>query len=117
MNTELNNLLLQLLSYKSISDNLEECKKCINFCIKYFTEQNLNIYVKEIEVEGVSSVLFTNTENCLDLDIMEICYIYVVLATINDNILYGRGVDDMKGFITVVVKIFEYMIKNNIGLK
>ena len=48
---------------------------------------------------------------------MEICYIDVVLATINDNILYGRGVDDMKSFITVVVKIFEYMIKNNIGLK
>ena len=24
---------------ETISDNLEECKKCINFCIKYFTEQ------------------------------------------------------------------------------
>lgn len=124
MNTELNNLLLQLLSYKSISDNLEECKKCINFCIKYFTEQNLNIYVKEIEVKGVSSVLFTNTENCLDLDIMEIGHIDVVPATeqllvpeIKDNIIYGRGVGDMKGFVAVAMKMFEYMIKNNIGLK
>ena len=46
MNAELNNLLLQLLNYKSISNNLEECKKCINFCIKYFTEQNLNISIE-----------------------------------------------------------------------
>lgn len=123
MNIEVYNLLMDLLKFKSVSGG-DECKKCIDFCINYFKDSKLKIFIKEIEVNGVKSVLFTNVENCLDLDIMEIGHIDVVPASqkmfkpeIKDNIIYGRGTGDMKGFVAVAMKLFEYMIKNNINLK
>jgi len=117
---ELTEKLVKFPSYTNENGAIDEC---LNFCINYFGN-NSKIFVRREEKNGVKSVLLSNTET-LNFDVLEVGHIDVVPVNSNDmfnpkiinNIMYGRGTGDMKGMVAVAMKVFEYIIENNLKLK
>jgi succinyl-diaminopimelate desuccinylase len=117
-------LIVKLVEFPSYSGNVEAIKNCLQYCIDYFDDIRDKIFIKKIENNGVQSVLLSNCDT-LDYDILEVGHIDVV--PVNDsamfkpkivgNIMYGRGVADMKGPVAVGMKILEYVLKNDINLR
>lgn len=113
----------KLIKFPSYTGNNEAINQCLEFCINYF-RNNSKIFIKREQKNGVKSVLLSNI-GTLDFDVLEVGHIDVVPATSNDmfipkiinNIIYGRGTGDMKGFVAVAMKIFEYIIENKLNLK
>ena len=94
--------------------NEDNCKIAINECLKIF---NNNIKIQSYK----NSVLLSNviTDN---FDIISTCHIDVVPMSIyninkKDNIIYGRGVFDMKSFLVSALFNLKYIIDNNINIK
>lgn len=94
--------------------NEDNCKIAINECLKIF---NNNIKIQSYK----NSVLLSNI-NTNNFDIISTCHIDVVPMSIyninkKDNIIYGRGVFDMKSFLVSALFNLKYIIDNNINIK
>lgn len=94
----------------------KNCKIAINECLKIFNNDINKQFYK-------NSVLLSNA-NCNDFDVISTCHIDVVPMQNNnynitkkDNILYGRGVFDMKSFLVSALFNLKYIIDNNINIK
>ena len=120
---ELLELIKKLIEFQSYTGNQKAINDCLKFCINYFIDKN-NVYIKQIEINKNKSVLISNIDTS-DFDVLEVCHIDVVpvnntkqyIPNIIDNIMYARGSGDMKGFVAVAIKLFEYAINNNFNLK
>ena len=116
-------LTKKLVKFQTITGNFEEINKCFSF-IKEYISNKKNVFIKEKELNKVKSILFSNIETN-NFDVLEVCHIDVVPVsninmfnpTIDNNIMKGRGTQDMKAFVASAIKLFEYIIDNNINLK
>lgn len=114
-------LTKKLVEFKTDSNNKEENKKCLDFCIDYLKHLNPSVRIEESNRHY--SALISNTET-LDFDVISIGHIDVVPAepdmykvTEKNGKWYGRGVADMKGYISVMIKTMEYVLENQLPLK
>ena len=122
---ELVELIKTLIKFQSYTGNIDAINSCLNFCIRYFKNLNRqNIFIKEVCYQNTRSVLISNVDT-LNLDVLEVGHIDVVPVNdfkmfepiIKDNVMYGRGTGDMKGFVASAIKLFEYVVDNNFNLK
>ena len=116
-------LIEKLVKFQSYIGNQKAINDCLEFCINYFKNKN-SIYVKQVEKNNIKSVLISNVDT-MDFDVLEVGHIDVV--PVNDfemfnpkvisNIMYGRGTGDMKGPVASAMKLFDYVMENNLKLK
>ena len=119
--SDLLDLTKKLIEFPSVEGNSNAINNCLDFCIKYLS----NVYIKQVEKNGVRSILFSNTDNCLDFDVLEVGHIDVVpvkndsmfIPKIVGDIMYARGSGDMKGSVAVAMKLFNHVVKNNYKIK
>ena len=117
-------LTKKLVSYKTVSGNFDEIEKCFSFIKDYMSKNKNKYFIKEIEHNKVKSILFSNVET-MDFDVLELGHIDVVPVNndemfnvkIENNIMKGRGVADMKSFVASGIKLFEYVLENKKDLK
>lgn len=105
------NLISDLVSFKTVHLNYQEFEKCINYIRHFFNETLLNI--REFEFNENKSIIISNTES-KELDIIFCGHIDVVPdddesfeLVQKGDLLYGRGVSDMKGQIAVMMKLMK----------
>ena len=96
--------------------NKDNCKIAINECLKIF---NNNIKIQYYKNSVLLSNIITN-----NFDVVSTCHIDVVPMLSNiyniekkNNIIYGRGVFDMKSFLVNALFNLKYIIDNNINVK
>lgn len=116
-------LTKKLISFPSYTGNDVAMNDCLEYCINYFSN-NPNIFIKRVEKNNIKSVLISNADT-VDFDVLEVGHVDVVPANdismfnprIEGNIMYGRGTGDMKGSVAVAMKLFDYVIENNLPIK
>ena len=111
------NLISDLVSFKTVYPNYDEFDKCNNYIKDYF--KNTNLIIKEYEQNNEKSLVIANNEE-FEQDIIFCGHLDVVPAEDDSmfsvkqigNILYGRGVADMKGQDVVMMKIMKELDTN-----
>lgn len=116
---EMLDLIEKVIKIPSYTGNTRAVLECFDIYKSIFL--NKKVYIKEVNNNGYISILFSNY-NTLDLDVLSICHTDVVenfeyKMTKKDNIIYGRGVFDMKSFIIMNLLNLKYLIENNINTK
>lgn len=109
----------KLVKLKTTENNINEIKEAVNLCINYFNDVKDKVFIHEIN----NSILISNY-NGLNFDIISTCHIDVVPIQNNiynikkeNNIIYGRGVFDMKSFVVNALYNLKKLIQNNINTK
>ncbi len=109
----LEKLISDLIRFKTVQNNQEEFEKCFEYIRNYFNKTQL--IVKEFVSNGHKSMVISNTEE-KNLDVIFAGHIDVVPASdeifepiVKGNIIYGRGVFDMKGAVAVILKTLKHM--------
>jgi acetylornithine deacetylase/succinyl-diaminopimelate desuccinylase-like protein len=114
------NFIENIVKIPSYTGNFRAVEECFVLCKDYCD----NCFMKEVEVNGYRSVLFSNVDT-LNFDILSVCHIDVVPSkvydmSVNDNIVRGRGVFDMKSFVVVALynlkRIKNFNIANKYGV-
>lgn len=112
-------LICKLVRLKTV-DSVVEINRAIDICIDYFNEIKSEIVLKKINNE-YPSVLISNSDN---VDVLSTCHIDVIPMQTGvydllkrDNILYGRGVFDMKSFLVSALFNLKKIIKQKINVK
>ncbi len=113
------NLIEKVIKIPSYTGNTEAIIECFNIYKNIFLDTK--IYIKEINNRGYLSILFSNFDT-IDLDILSVCHTDVVENSEykmikKDNIIYGRGVFDMKSFIIMNLLNLKDIIENNINVR
>lgn len=105
------NLINDLVCFKTVYPNYEEFYKCIEYIKDYFKGSRLHI--KEYNFNNDVSLVISNTIS-KELDIIFCGHIDVVPADDklfkirkSADILYGRGVCDMKGQVAVLMTLMK----------
>ena len=113
------NLIEQLIKLKTTENNTNEIKLAIDLCINYFNNIKDKIFIHKIN----DSILISN-HNGFNFDVISTCHIDVVpmqneIYNIkkDGNIIYGRGVFDMKSFVVSALYNLKKLIQNNINTK
>ena len=109
----------KLVKLKTTENNIKEINQAINLCINYFNEVKDKIFTHTIN----NSILISN-HNGFNFDVVSTCHIDVVPMQNNiynikkeNNIIYGRGVFDMKSFVVSALFNLKKLIQNNINTK
>ncbi len=122
MNTKnLADLISDLVSFKTVHPNNDEVTKCIKYIKDYF--QTSGLHIKEFEFNNSKSIVISNHENTTS-DIVFCGHIDVVPASESlfsikkdGDILYGRGVSDMKGQVAVMMQVMKNLAQENSNKK
>lgn len=112
---ELLKLITDLVNFKTVYLNNKEFDNCFEYIKKYF--KNNNLYIKEYAFNGSKSIVISNSKS-KTLDVVFCGHIDVVPAQDNlfnikkdKDILYARGVADMKGQVAVMMQLMrEYTV-------
>lgn len=114
-------LITDLISFKTVDTNYKEFDSCIYYIKQYFKNSDLNI--DEFEFNGSKSLIISNKKS-LDFDLIFCGHLDVVSGSndlfkinIKDDILYGRGVSDMKGQVAVMMTVMKEFAKKKIDKK
>ncbi len=106
-------LTAKLISYKTVSGNHEEVKKCYDFIKEYLGK---DFYYKDIVYNDFLSLIISTRPDFENFDILFNGHIDVVSAKEEDftakivgDKLFGRGSIDMKGQIACIL----HLLKNN----
>ncbi len=112
----------KLMTFKTISGNMEEIEKCLSFCGEL--GKKMGAEVKIFRKKDLSPAILISNTKSKDFDAMVLGHLDVVPADekmfvpIEKNgKLYGRGALDMKSFAAVAFNTMEYVIKNKLNLK
>ncbi|HAN10264.1 MAG TPA: hypothetical protein DCP90_06605 [Clostridiales bacterium] len=104
-------ILSKLISFKTLSNNKNEIEKCIEYIKSYMVDTNKNI--QEYDYNGVKSLVISNSEGkafdvifVVHIDVVPASDELFVLREVGDR-LYGRGSFDMKGAVTVTLKLMK----------
>lgn len=113
------NFIDNLVKIPSYTGNHNAIKKCFDICKSFF--KNVKTFIAETEKNNYQSILFSNC-NTFNFEVLSLCHMDVVSnneykMTQKDNIIYGRGVFDMKSFIVSGLTNLKYLIENNINTK
>jgi acetylornithine deacetylase/succinyl-diaminopimelate desuccinylase-like protein len=116
-------LLEELVKIPSVSSDIPELLRIINYCKDYFKNYK-NVFFKDFISNRKPSVLISNCDT-LSLDLLTLGHLDVVpvqdnsmfVPVIKDGKMYGRGVVDMKSADVVSMKMLEYVLENNFKLK
>ena len=107
MNTELISLIKKLISFKSETENNEECLNCLNYIKEYLSQYNIIAEINNFN--GYYSLFASNLKTDV-YDLILSGHIDVVpanesqfQATEKDDFLYGRGTIDMKTQVATMV--------------
>ncbi|MDR0571916.1 MAG: M20/M25/M40 family metallo-hydrolase, partial [Rickettsiales bacterium] len=117
-------LIIKLVEFPSYTGNIGAIEDCLQYCVDYFKDYEKKIFTRKIKSNGMPSVLLSNCDT-LDYDVLEVGHIDVVPVNSMDmfkpkiigDIMYGRGVADMKGPVAVGMEALEHVIKNNLNLR
>ncbi|MFH1643566.1 MAG: M20/M25/M40 family metallo-hydrolase [bacterium] len=120
-NENLLKLISDLISFKTVYPDKDEFTKCIKYIKNYF--KGANSCIKEFEFNDSKSIIISNTDS-KNFDVIFNGHIDVVPATENlfilkkeDDILYGRGVSDMKGQVAVMMQVMKKISKKQMNKK
>lgn len=109
----------KLVKLQTTENNIKNINQAINLCISYFDDIKDKIFTYKVN----NSVLISN-HNALDFDVISTCHIDIVPmqnntynVKKNDNIIYGRGVFDMKSFVVSALCNLKKLIQNSINTK
>jgi len=93
--------LEKIISFQSVSGNIKEIEKTLDFVKSFFVEKKVEI--QEFEKNNVKSLLISN-QKILDFDVLYVTHLDVVAASadqfklrIAGDKLFGRGTGDDKG--------------------
>ncbi|MBR2141421.1 MAG: M20/M25/M40 family metallo-hydrolase [Rickettsiales bacterium] len=115
-------LLEKLVKYKTTEGNYKEIDDAIACCLGYFGE--LKIFTVEKTIDKNKSIFISNA-NDFNVDVLSICHMDVVpmqsniydVTKRNNNIICGRGVFDMKGFLVSAIHNLKKAVVQNIKTK
>ena len=116
--------LSDIIKIHSVSSNISELAKCLDYCINFVSNgNNKKIFVNKKEFNGIPSVLLSNVDT-MKFDILSIGHIDVVPARddmfkpkVLENKIYGRGSADMKSGILVALDILRDVVKIGKNIK
>ena len=118
---QLIDLIKSLMKYKTITGNLPEIKKCLQYIQDIL--RPIGAHVQIYEQNGFPVIMATNTADT-HLDALVLGHIDVVPAEddmfqpyVENGLIHGRGSLDMKSFAAVAINSLEYVIKHNLNLK
>ncbi len=116
---EILDLIERVIKIPSITGNLKTTMECFDIYKSIFL--NKKIYIREVSNNGYISILFSNVDT-MSFDVLSVCHTDVVenieyKMTKKDNIIYGRGVFDMKSFVIMNLLNLKELIENNINVK
>ena len=104
----------QLVNIYSYSYNQKNIELAINLCKSFYPLK----YIKETAHNGFKSALFSNYDG-FDFDVLSLCHIDIVECPMEmlqlkqqNNIIYGRGVFDMKSFLISSLENLYRLQKN-----
>ena len=112
MNTQnLLKIISDLVLFETVYSNVNEFSNCIGYIKNYFKDSNL--YIEEFEYNNSKSLIVSN-HKATQFDVIFCGHIDVVPASSqfftlreDGDILYGRGVCDMKGQVAVMMQIMR----------
>ena len=112
--------LSEIVSIPSITSNITESDRCIDYCIDFIKNNtSTNPFILKKYFNNFPSILIANKETML-YDVLAICHIDVVPAKqemfipkIINNRMYGRGTADMKCGVLVALDILKDIINTN----
>ena len=114
-------LISDLVSFKTVHPDYDEFTKCITYIKDFFQSSGLSI--KEFEFNNSRSLVIYNHEDKTS-DVIFCGHIDVVPATeelftvkTKGDILYGRGVSDMKGQVAVMMQVMKDLSQQHSGKK
>lgn len=121
LNTNLENLLRDLITFESDKDHSEEIKKCFNFAVGYLKKAGLK--VKTYSSNGRPSLIAARKlkkhyQFILNghLDVVPASYPNAFNPLTKRDKFYGRGAGDMKGTVAVMIKLFEEPKLKNVDM-
>ncbi len=101
----------QLISFKTTPSNFDEFEKAVNYIEKYFSKTSVSIEKHQF---NKFPALFISTTGLKHASIMLQAHVDVVDGNdsqftpyIKDGKMYGRGTSDMKGFVSVAMKLIK----------
>ena len=104
-------LLIKLISFKTITGNFKEVCSCYDFIQDYLGDK---FYYKKYKYNNYESLLISTNPDFNNFDILYNGHIDVVsavdqefIARIEDDKLFGRGSIDMKGQIACILHILK----------
>lgn len=113
------NLIDKLVKIPSYTGNYSAIGECFKICKSFFGDTK--IFIVENEKNNYQSILFSNYST-LNFEVLSLCHMDVVTNNEykmiqKDDIIYGRGVFDMKSFIVSNLVNLKYLIENKINTK
>lgn len=107
--------LSRLISYETLTSNLEQNKKALDFIVSKIDKR---ASVKRIK-NNSSEILIASNGKTLEPDICYLVHVDVVAGrpdqfkmSIKDDVAYGRGVSDMKFSIPIGYELLNQLIEN-----
>jgi len=114
-------IISDLISFKTVFPNEKEFFNCITYIKNHF--KNTNLHVEEFEFNNSNSLVISNSKT-KQFDLIFCGHIDVVPASEDlftvkkdGDLLYGRGVCDMKGQVAVMMQIIRELSQENSKLK
>ena len=113
---EIVKILSDLIKFKTTADNPKEIEKCANYIIKYLRGKGM--VIKKITKNGKISIVAA-FKNSLHYEIIFNAHFDVVPAMspnlyspkIEKNKLYGRGSEDCKGQVAILMYLMKHFIR------
>lgn len=107
-------LIERVIAIPSYTSNFRAVNECFEFYKGIFN--NCNVNLREVDDGGYKSILFSN---CItnNFDVLNICHTDVVESieyklSKKENVIYGRGVFDMKSFVIINLLNLRKLIEN-----
>lgn len=114
-------IISDLVSFETVYPNAREFHDCVEYIKNFF--KNSNLYIEEFEYNSSTSLLISNHKT-KHFDVIFCGHIDVVpapkhLFALKEDldILYGRGVCDMKGQVAIMMQIMRELPQEYSGKK
>ena len=116
-------LVSELIKFKTCQKNPEEIKRCLDFCKDFFSEEVVDgkVFIKEYKKNGVPSIVIANNPD-KHLDVLLLGHIDTVDGPdelfepkIVDGKLFGRGSMDMKAFVATSMVVLKKVLNQDIS--
>ncbi|MDR1498739.1 MAG: M20/M25/M40 family metallo-hydrolase [Rickettsiales bacterium] len=111
------NFIEKIIKIPTYTGNFEAINECFGLC-KNLCEECI---IREVCINNYRSILFSNADTN-DFDIVNLCHLDVVenevyRVIMDENILRGRGVFDMKSFVVCSLFNLKQIIAENVNVK
>jgi succinyl-diaminopimelate desuccinylase len=113
---------IELMKFRSITGNIDETNKALDFCVKYFEDIKDKVFFKRGYC-GKFPYLIISNKDTNEFDALFLTHIDVVPAEdtmfspiIKENVLYGRGGMDMKAYISTSIGILRTVLIEHLPL-